>query len=205
MGWTAPSTVAAGDAILASLWNEQVRDNMSSLVEAGSTLPVSPVDGQSFYYIADSGTGTIWHMRYRATSTKWEFVGGTPLTLSYLAETTVSLANVTWGSLGSNNHTLTAPVAGTYLVQFTATLVNTALGTVYTGFKVGATAPTTTSNSQKVTVNPAGAFPNVAHTLVLTTSSASVAIEVQYYQTSGGAANVGRSGATLSLQPIKIG
>lgn len=31
MAWTAPVTVAPGDAILASLWNEQVRDNLIAI------------------------------------------------------------------------------------------------------------------------------------------------------------------------------
>jgi hypothetical protein len=44
-----------------------------------TALPVSPVDGQEIYFQADAGPpAVVWHLRRRAS--KWEFVGGPPIT-----------------------------------------------------------------------------------------------------------------------------
>ena len=65
MAWTTPVTVNAGDAILASLWNEQVRDNLANLralanvqqkvITAAFTQTVSA----TYADISDGGSNTM--------------------------------------------------------------------------------------------------------------------------------------------------
>ena len=119
MAWTTPGTAVAGDVLTAAFWNLQVRDNMNSLIEAGSTLPSSPVDGQSFYYTANTTTGAVWHLRYRSASSsayKWEFVGGSDLisegTTNYGSTTSTSYGNPSGGAMPS----IVCPLAGDYEV-----------------------------------------------------------------------------------------
>lgn len=87
-----------------------------------SSLPVSPVDAQEIYYLADATNGVVWHLRYRAASastSKWEFVGGPVLksNLAGSASTTGSGASYS-GTLtdGANIVQLTVPLAGDYWV-----------------------------------------------------------------------------------------
>lgn len=46
-----------------------------------TALPASPVNGQECFYLADSGNGIVWHLKFRsgsASAHKWEYVGGPP-------------------------------------------------------------------------------------------------------------------------------
>lgn len=204
MPWTTPSTVNAGDAILASLWNEQVRDNMASLVEAGTTLPSSPVDGQSFYYVADTGTGTVWHLRYRAASTKWEFVGGNPYNVQQLGAHTAIVANNTWTDTSTGSLTYTTPVAGIWRVDVSASLLCSVAGTLYLGVARGATNPTASTNTTIATVAANGVN---GHSLSYVTPSvaASTALTVKYLQVTGGSATIDRRGGSMKVYPVQLG
>lgn len=83
-----------------------------------SSLPVAPVDGQEIYYLADAANGVIWHLRYRAASAstyKWELAGGAPLRFSNTSTSTVTLA-----TFQAMPGTLTAPLAGDYVMRVEA-------------------------------------------------------------------------------------
>lgn len=126
MAWTTPGTAVAGDVLTAAFWNLQVRDNMNSLVEAGTALPSSPVDQQSFYYIADATNGIVWHLRYRSASSssyKWEFVGGPALSAEVTGEQTSTSTSYT--DLATAGPSITLPLAGDYLVTIAARMINT--------------------------------------------------------------------------------
>jgi hypothetical protein len=126
MAWTTPGTAVAGNVLTAAFWNEQVRDNMNSLVAAGTVLPSTPVDGESFYYIADATNGVVWHLRYRAAATgsyKWEFVGGPALSAEITGEQITT--STTYTDLATAGPSITLPLGGDYLVTIAARMINT--------------------------------------------------------------------------------
>lgn len=209
MGWTTPSTVAAGDAILASLWNQQVRDNMSSLVEAGTTLPASPVDGQSYYYIADATNGVVWHMRYRAANTDWEFVGGPPLVASdFAARSRATVAHATWTYIdNTNDPRVTIPVTGDYVIQLSSTLGTLNTGTVAMGVDNDGTTPiyqgaTGTSTMSYVV---GGQVVYVGFARLFTGLVATKVVKHSYYHTTGGGTTtLSRYGAAMTVTPVRF-
>jgi hypothetical protein len=116
MPWVLPGTADAGDVYTATAHNIIVED-MRTLAAAGTVLPSSPGDGESFYYVADATNGVVWHLRYRSAATgsyKWEYVGGA----EYVSESTtnfVSTTSVTYGNpSGGAMPTIVCPLAGDY-------------------------------------------------------------------------------------------
>jgi hypothetical protein len=87
-----------------------------------STLPASPYDGQEVFFLADSNSATVWHLRYRAASpsatSKWEFLGGNDLYVDPDGED--SFTNTAYGTLAGG--ALTVPLRGDYQVEFGARL-----------------------------------------------------------------------------------
>ena len=84
-----------------------------------SSLPMSPVDGQEVYYLADATAGVVWHLRYRAASPsayKWEVVGGGELVAAtQIADLAmVAIPSTAYTAVG----TVTAPFAGEYVVAY---------------------------------------------------------------------------------------
>jgi hypothetical protein len=107
----------------------------------GTTLPTSPVNGQDYYYVADSTNGVVWHLKYRSasgSSYKWEYVGGAPL-LSEV-DTTNTSASLTYVALAAAGPTVTVPLAGDYIVSLGMRSQNTGSPFVsLMSFDVGAT------------------------------------------------------------------
>lgn len=98
-----------------------------------TALPASPFDGQEIYYVADDTNGVVWHFKYRsasASSYKWEFVGGSALTARVNTFETLSAGTFnTFRDLATTGPSVTAPLAGDYLLDFGATGRNsTAMG-----------------------------------------------------------------------------
>lgn len=120
------------------------RSNLNvDIVSAGTSLPVAPVDGQEFYYIADATLGVVWHLRYRAASAsayKWEFVGG-----SYLYSQNIGASGVTGtGSgfselAGGAGPDVIVPLAGDYEADYGAEAYNSAAATNVVNLSVGLT------------------------------------------------------------------
>jgi len=81
---------------------------------AGTTLPAAPVNGQEYYYVADSTNGVVWHLKYRTTSAKWEYVGGAPLFAEVTAAETTTSTSYT--ALATAGPSIAVPVAGDYMV-----------------------------------------------------------------------------------------
>ena len=100
-------------------------------VQLVTTLPTNPYDGQLIDFVADSINGVLWRFRYRAASSssyKWEAVGCSPL----MAENTGNDAGFT-NNGGSpvavaNGPQITLPLAGDYVVDWSADMVNAASG-----------------------------------------------------------------------------
>lgn len=84
-----------------------------------TSLPVSPVDGQEVYFVADA-IGALWHLRYNAGSAaayKWEFVGGASLQAATTVSATVT---TTTAEAPDNLPRITTPLAGDWAFSFTA-------------------------------------------------------------------------------------
>jgi hypothetical protein len=84
-----------------------------------AALPVSPVDAQEIYYLADSTNGVIWHLRYRAASAsayKWEWVGGGFLRSFQLTAGTTGTGSAYSNQLGDGTgaSSIVAPLSGDY-------------------------------------------------------------------------------------------
>ena len=105
-------------------------------------LPGSPYNGQIIYFQAASGY--VWTLRYSSSTTRWEFVGGSPM-VSEVNEGTV-LGSAAWSVVATTGYppTITVPRPGVYLVEH---------GGAYAG-------DGTTSNSGQQAVFNAGVIHN---------------------------------------------
>lgn len=90
---------------------------------ASAALPVAPRDGQECYLLADAATSTVWHMRYRAATGKWEYVGGRALEARVATSELMALALNTWGDVATLGPSITVPLAGDYDLEFGADLI----------------------------------------------------------------------------------
>jgi len=99
-------------------------------VNYATTLPSSPVDGQRAILVDSVNNPTYqWEFRYNAQSTsayKWEFVGGTPASISVNADQgTTATSPVDLATVGPS---LTLPRAGAYIADFGAEGYNNTTG-----------------------------------------------------------------------------
>lgn len=90
--------------------------------QAGTTFPNPAINGQEYYYVADSTNGVVWHFKYRTTSGKWECVGGPPL----FAEVTTgeTTASATYVALTTAGPSIAIPLAGDYDVEIGARIAS---------------------------------------------------------------------------------
>jgi hypothetical protein len=99
-------------------------DRLDLLLPAsGAALPGSPVDGEECTIIADATNGVAWRFKYRAASaaaSKWEFVGGAPL--SHEVPASETRATASYGGLTTVGPSLTVPLAGDYLISIGANI-----------------------------------------------------------------------------------
>lgn len=131
------------------------------VVLRGTALPSSPVDGEELYYVADTTSRVIWHLRYNAGSSssyKWEMLGEPPLRKHVETAESPTTAN-TWVDLTTDGPGIAVPLAGEYWLAY--------------GLRVTATNVAATF---EMTARPwvAGAdvgAPNAGHTTVGTTQS----------------------------------
>jgi hypothetical protein len=96
----------------------------------GTSFPASPADG-AYHVLVDSTTAPIWQwlFRYNASSSsayKWEFVGGTPASISFVPASPIVLNTLPaqpfggWYAPNAAGSTLTLPRAGDYDLAMTA-------------------------------------------------------------------------------------
>jgi hypothetical protein len=168
-----------------------------------TALPTSPVDGQIIYY--DTGTdGVVWQFRYDAASAssyKWQFIGGPPLT-AYTAALDTRTAN-TYGDLaGGAGPSLTTPVAGEYLVEVAARLQhNTANQVSRMSFTIGAAAA---SDANSILVRLAAdelTFNTDEQTQTLAASDVLAA----KYKNDTGVGTMSASRRRLRITPVRVG
>ena len=128
-----------------ALWidTDDVPPAWASTVPLVTVLPSNPVDGQEVYFLADSSSGIIWHLRYRAASAsayKWEHIGGSPLFLSDDNNTGL-VSSTTYVDRGP---IVTLPLGGEYLIEYGgAAIAGTAARFgMFVGVRIGAAATT---------------------------------------------------------------
>ena len=83
-----------------------------------TALPSLPADGDECYFLAADSMGIVWHLRYRTSSGaayKWDVIGALPLYAG--VDTAEARNNGVYGNLTTAGPYLTAPLAGTYLVE----------------------------------------------------------------------------------------
>lgn len=116
MAWVNPSTVATGDVLTASTWNQDVVANLTAISPLVVTsLPGSPSVGDVVIYRADATNGVHWQLVYDGVgSYPWKFIGGAPL----WAENTTNVSTSASTYQTTNMPTITIPLAGDYMMEF---------------------------------------------------------------------------------------
>lgn len=197
---------SSGFIILAS--SQAARLAAAALPQYVTSLPSSPVDGQTVVYAADATNGVMWTLRYRAASSssyKWESVSSTPIYVDSLAEVgnTVLTDNV-WSDI-SSAVSLTIPLSGEYIVESTSSIYSGTAVYVRFGIRNDATDPVATSNDAS-TLLSATAWANVSQRRVMTITANKV-IKVRYlFTNSGGTGGTGyRRNTSLYARPVRVG
>ena len=193
-----------------------------------TSLPGSPVDGQEVYYQSTTaGTGggasnsmadvgAVWHLRYRSAASgsyKWEVVGAPPIghynvggRVYSTVETTTS---TTFVALTTRTR-VTAPLAGDYRVDFTASNDSQGHAPNYhvavRVFKTGDTAGLWSTNDAMNTVatsqQPGWGYGNLTGMTYRTGCAASDVIEL-YHAVQGDIS--GFFNRNISITPIRVG
>ena len=146
----------------------------------GTSLPGSPSDGDE-YILVDSTTTPTYQWRFRYNSSggtyKWEFVGGSTLTLAVDTDETITSA-ATWMSL--SGPAFTAPRAGIYLVGGTARYYKVSGST---GVFMGGTLNSGTPSFYAPAPTATGGFLVLME--VELTAAASDVIRIRYFASAG--------------------
>lgn len=184
----ANADVVAGAAIALS--------KIEAVSPSGTAFPGSPYDGQRYTWVATSGGGVMWEMRYRSGAAWWEFVGGTAL---YFLRDARNYTNVaaTWNDAFVST---TAPFAGTFDVEFGAVMESSGnQGQV--GVSIGGAAPDDAfTNVSTVIETSIVAGMETASRCIRITATSGQTIKLQYRSKSGG--DMWCSRTWLKLTPV---
>jgi hypothetical protein len=197
--------------LTAAFWNANVRDNLNTLVAAGTALPSSPGDGESFYYIADTTNGVVWHLRYRSASAsayKWEFVGGQALTAQVVTEQSLGGTTGSYIDVATVGPSITNPLAGDYLIKWGMRGSIGASESILTAAPKFGAAAAPASGNVGVQFTCGGLFPagkqapSVSASDVKTALAASTLTKLQYFQNN---TNNSVGNRFLEMLPIRVG
>lgn len=192
---------SSGFIILAS--SQAARLAAAALPQYVTSLPSSPVDGQTVVYAADATNGVMWTLRYRAASSssyKWEFVGGTSMA-TYGATTSRSTTSTTYTALTGEAIEVTVPLAGDYRIEhgFAKGYLN-ATGYFEQTVKLG-TAAASGANGVMIE-NALNTWTSSSLSLVATGLAASSVLALQHQVNTGTAAFQRR---WLTAVPVRVG
>jgi hypothetical protein len=187
----------------------------------GSTLPTTSIDGYTIQYTDSTSAPTyIWSLKRNIATSSWSFAGGTPATAySYSSISAPSSAPSagswysTWGGTSLINKNI--PVAGTYLMTYSATMGMT---TSNTNATIGAALQLGTSGngSTAVPISKSGAYVPVDMTstnkyatitnqfIYTATSSATIQLLLGIVSVDTGSANASIQSQSLSIIPLKL-
>ena len=167
---------------------------------SGTSLPGTPMDGQLYDYVADSTDGVVWRFRYRAASAstyKWEFVGGSPLT--EIVASNESTSSTSYTDLATAGPSITVPLAGDYIIS---QYVDINVDSVYhfSSPKIGSAA---TADANRVQMGSAAGIDRMSASRIglLKTLAANDVIKLQYRVGSGTGTWDNR---TLVIEPRRV-
>jgi hypothetical protein len=175
--------------------------------QRGTSLPGSPADGDEYIYVADATLGVVWHFKYRsasASSYKWEFVGGPPMSneinnAAYPGASEVRAgSSPTYGNLTTTGPSVTLPLAGDYTFDFGAIGNQGGAGDGLMSFAIGAAAAT---DAESLFMNGAG-YGSRTKFVTRNVPSASSAIVCKYRNTDTGATDY--RGRWLKITPVRV-
>lgn len=178
-----------------------------------TALPGSPVDKQEVYYqsVAMAAAGVAWHLRYRSGASgsyKWEYVGGAPWINEVSTQEATSSASFV--DLATSGPTITAPLAGEYLIRTAAFIGGFSPESGYMSFAIGASAANDARAIgwslwaiNSVTPTAGSASASVAREQMATVASAASAITAKYKNPGGG--GVSFASRSLSIIPVRVG
>jgi hypothetical protein len=154
----------------------------SPIVAYGTSLPGSPADGALAILVDSTSNPTYqWLFRYNAAEATygWECIGGTPkVAVVSTTETAGGTANQ-WQDLATTGPTFTLPLAGDYLLRWTATLLTGGNGDYSAvGVAVGATSPFTHADT---TLSSGSEFATLFSEYRADGMSASDALRLRYF------------------------
>jgi hypothetical protein len=168
------------------------------LPQVVTVLPTGGSDKQLIVYETPL-FGVYWLLRFVAAINRWVYLGGPPR--DGTTATSQTTASATFTDLATVGPSVTAPAAGSYDVQWGATISNNTVNTAsFMGVKVGTTEPTD-ANSIQHTESSAGAAA-VAETVMgrrRVTAAALDAIVARYRAASGTATFSAR---WLTITPV---
>ena len=165
----------------------------------GSTPPVSPSDGDLWYFPADAA-GTVWAFRYNSSSAsayKWEYIGGSPLHTTISTGETTTVVN-TWVDLATVGPGFLIPRSGEYLAWGDAIVSHSVANTAcWLGLAV--------TNNIPFANLYAGGGSNVGTVVSIQGKAAFVAgdyLKMRYF--SNGAGTFSASWRQLTMQPVRV-
>lgn len=172
-----------------------------------TSLPGSPVDGQEVYYTADATNNIVWHLRYIAAAPgaqKWAVLGPAPLYAETL--TSESTSSTTYTDLTTVGPTITAPLAGVYMVTVGARIQTsaTAGNSGYMSYGLGATAAVDSAAAMCITPAAGSLVVGSARTSRSAAVAAGDAIRGKY-RVAGGSAAATFSNRWITAQPVSVG
>jgi microcystin-dependent protein len=212
---TQPTLVVTYIILASSL---ATRLQAAALPQYVTSLPASPVDGQTVVYAADASNGVMWTLRYRAAATgsyKWEFVGGSALR-SMVKDASIadneSTNSTTYTALTTAGPTITLPLAGDYEVTTGFTGYNTVQGAISTmSYDIGATGAVDADGVQ--TYAPAfstggsytGAVVAANSRTRIKTSLSAVTLTAKYKSSSASASSANFFNRFMVARPVRVG
>lgn len=171
-----------------------------------ASLPLSPVDGQEVYFLADATFGVIWHLKYRAASAsayKWEFVGGGDLRAEDNTSRTYQ-PGTGFNAVSGSPVAVTVPLGGDYVGEFHAYMENPTAGNYAgrTAIRVGAAAAVDADGI--VTLLFANSYQSIGRRVPLEGVAASTVLSLEH--TNGVAAtNLIVNRRNLFVRPVRVG
>lgn len=168
------------------------------VIESGDPIPATAKDGATMFYVADATNGVVWQFRYDQAAAEWRFVGGPPLVAR--VDTDQSTASGTYTATGFTSLSVTAPLAGDYLIRGNANTYNSGVATNLMSYQVGASAASDT-NAGQVAIAAANYSAMIPFENRHTGVAASTAFSARY-RTTAGTANFRYR--WLALIPVRV-
>ena len=193
------------------LTNDVIALNSAAPSDIVTSLPGSPIDGQVIYYNADATNGVVWQLRYRSASAsayKWEFVGGNELSAIVLTKQT-SLTTNTYSDLTTVGPTVTAPLAGDYVITWSSQIGALVGASNFIGVGVSVAAVDPGTYDYGTSLLSVGQVP-INTAIVVTTSelktgiAASSAVKMRY-RNNQGVGYAFYANRYISICPIRVG